>query len=309
VRALASYILRGRMQAVGVTSLLSLLSLLMPPLAYLLSGVPVALVALRQGPVAAIQIMFGSMLLVMAFLIIVGMTPLLGLSLVLGVWLPVVFCAVYLRRSASQAMLLLAAGIVAAGYAGIIRLVVGDVAEWWGEQLMPQLERALAEPVDPQTLELLESLLPYINGIVAAGLAFSLVSSVLIARWLQAMLFNPGGFGQEFRAISLPRVVVAVAAVCLFSALLLDGEFAGLLRDWVFVMVVLFLFQGLSLCHAHVRERGWKAHWLWALYLLLLFFPQTMLFIACLGFADAWLRGSQPRLIEGDNDNGSGPGS
>lgn len=306
MRVLADYILRGRMQAVGVTSLFSLLSLLVPPLAYLLSGVPVALVALRQGPVAAIQVMFGSMLLVMAFLIIAGMTPLLGLSLVLGVWLPVMFCALYLRRSAAQAMLLVAAGLVAAAYAGVIRLVVGDVSEWWREQLLPQLERALAEQPDPQTLELLEALLPYVNSLVAAGLAFSLILSVLVARWWQSMLFNPGGFGAEFRAISLPRASVAVAVACMFGALLLDGQFADLLRDWVFVLVVLYLFQGVSLCHAYVRQRGWGVQWLWALYLLLLFFPQTMLFIACLGFADAWLRGTQPRLVDSGNDPDSG---
>lgn len=307
MRAIADYILRGRMQAVGITSLFSLLSLLMPPLAYLLSGVPVALVALRQGPVLAIQVMLGSMLLVMAFLIIIGVTPLLALSMALGVWLPVMFCAVYLRRSSSQAMLLLAAAIVAASYAAVIRLIVGDVAEWWREQLIPQLERALEQP-DPQTMELLEALLPYVNSFVAAGLAFSLILAVLIARWWQAMLFNPGGFGEEFRAISLPRASVAVAVFCVFGALLLEGQFADLLRDWVFILVVLYLFQGISLCHAHVKQRGWGVHWLWALYLFLLFFPQTTLFVACLGFADAWLRGTQPRLVNGGNGPDSGSG-
>ena len=54
--ALGQYITRGRLQAAGIISLTAVLSLLMPPLAYLLTGVPVALVTLRRGPAIGMQI-------------------------------------------------------------------------------------------------------------------------------------------------------------------------------------------------------------------------------------------------------------
>ena len=43
------------MQAAAIISLTAMLSLLMPPLAYLLSGVPVGLVTLRRGPAIGMQ--------------------------------------------------------------------------------------------------------------------------------------------------------------------------------------------------------------------------------------------------------------
>ena len=56
MRAIGNYILRGRLQAIGVISFLTIFSLLFPALAYLMSGVPVALVTLRKGGQIGIQV-------------------------------------------------------------------------------------------------------------------------------------------------------------------------------------------------------------------------------------------------------------
>lgn len=44
----------------------------------------------------------------------------------------------------------------------------------------------------------LDTILPLISGIMAAGVVISLIISVLMARAWQSALFNPGGFWQEF---------------------------------------------------------------------------------------------------------------
>ncbi len=46
-----------------------------------------------------------------------------------------------------------------------------------------------------------------IAGMLGAGTAIGSVLCLLLARYWQAALYNPGGFGQEFRALYYPPVV------------------------------------------------------------------------------------------------------
>lgn len=307
MRALASYILRGRLQAIGVTSLFGFLALIIPPAAYLLSGVPVALVTLRVGPLAGVQVMLGASLILVLGLLLMGSPPALALAMVLGVWLPVIFCAAGLRYSQSQTRMLLLVGGLAAAYVATLYIVLGDVTGWWRAQLAPVLEQALADRPDITVEQLLEGMTPFINGMIAAGLIISLTATVMLGRWLQAMLFKPGGFGEEFRALMLPRWLVVLTVAALSGAILLEGGLAGWLRDLVFITMTLFLFQGLALCHLQVKVRGWAVHWLWLLYALLVLLPQFVLFVASMGLADAWLRKgplpAPPDRDDGDNRN------
>lgn len=305
MRALAAYILRGRLQAISITSAFGFLSLVIPPAAYLFSGVPVALVTLRVGPWAGIQVMLGSLLILVAGLLLMGLPATLAVSLVLGIWLPVVFCASYLRRSESQAVMLQAAAAVAAGYVGMLRLAIADVDDWWRRQLEPHIEQLLANRQDLTVEQLLEGVVPFINGMIAAGLVFSLAVTILLARWAQALLYNPGGFGAEFRALLLPRWLVVATVAALAGAILMENRLAGWLKDLVFIAMTLFLFQGLALCHLQVKARGWAVHWLWLMYAILVLLPQFVLFVASMGFADAWLRRTQGRL-PGQNGPDSG---
>lgn len=305
MRALAGYILRGRMQAIAVTSLFGFLALVIPPAAYLLSGVPIALVTLRIGITAGIQVMLGALLVLVLGLIIMGSPPVLALGMVLGVWLPVTLCAASLHYSHSQAKMLLTAAGIAAAYIALLHIMLGDLTEWWRSQLLPPLEQALQGRSDITAEQLLEGMMPFINGMVAAGLVFSLGISVMLGRWLQAMLFNPGGFGEEFRSLILPRWLVVATVAALAGAILLEGSIAGWLRDLVFITMTLFLFQGLALCHLQVKVRGWAVHWLWLLYALLVLLPQFVLFVASMGLADAWLRNGRS-LTPPNNGNGGG---
>lgn len=311
MRALASYILSSRPQAIAVTTVFGFLALVIPPAAYILSGVPIALVTLRIGTVAGSQVMLGALIVLVAGLLLFGLPPGLALGLLVGIWLPVAFCAYSLRRHESQTALLLAAAGIAAAYAGLLHALTDDVTEWWRGQLQPQLQQLFSEHPELSAEQVLEGVMPYVNGMVAAGLVLSLTITVLLARWLQAMLFNPGGFGEEFRALAVPRWLVVATVACLAGAVLLEGALAGWLRDLVFVGMTVFLFQGLALCHLLVKVRGWAGHWLWFMYALLIFLPQFILFLASVGFADAWLRrgrvdplGNGSDSTGGDDDKG-----
>ena len=59
VRVLGEYLTRGWLQAVIAISVLTVVSLFLMPLAFLLSGAPVALVTLRRGEMTGLQVIGG----------------------------------------------------------------------------------------------------------------------------------------------------------------------------------------------------------------------------------------------------------
>ena len=78
MRALGQYIMRGRFQAATVLGGLTVVSWLLMPFAYLLSGVPLGLVTLRRGELVGIQVMAASFLFVAALSTLAGLGPMLA---------------------------------------------------------------------------------------------------------------------------------------------------------------------------------------------------------------------------------------
>ena len=129
------------------------------------------------------------------------------------------------------------------------------------------------------------------TGMFAAAITFGIVISLFLARWWQAILYNPGGFRQEFYALRLGKafgiVTVAVAAVALAA---LPGT--GALRDVLPLLVLLQLLQGLAVVHGLVAEAGANKAWLVAVYVLLVLptvTTQAALTLAVAGLVDNWM--------------------
>ena len=83
MRAIASYILRGPMQAMLVTAVLAMLSMLRPPLTGLLgyiSGAAIALVTLHVGSKQGLQVAAGAMLGAMLMAYFVLGKPMLAIA-------------------------------------------------------------------------------------------------------------------------------------------------------------------------------------------------------------------------------------
>jgi uncharacterized protein YybS (DUF2232 family) len=125
------------------------------------------------------------------------------------------------------------------------------------------------------------------TGILAAALSLQLILSLLLARWWQSLLYNPGGFQREFHAFRLHRLT-SIAGLLALALLLLPflpmTNFFGYLGLLLFA--VLFL-QGLAVIHAILARAGARTAWLVGLYLLLLLLPpQTVLVLAVVGLLD-----------------------
>lgn len=290
MKSLGNYILAGRLQAAAIISLMAVLSLLLPPFSYLISGAPLSLVTLRKGPHNGMQVLVLVLLLTSIFGYFTNIGPLLGPAFALGIWLPVWLCSVILRITESQGMTLLAVAGVGIALVMSTSLFNDELVAWWQNWVDVFLAQNFTASEATQMQELFDITLPLLGGIIAAGIMISLVMTVLLARWWQSHLFNPGGFRDEFHRLLLPGWMTLLTFICLLVSLLDDSSLILLVRNVLVVLVVVHMFQGIASAHRVVYNRKLSRAWLAAMYAFLVFLPQMALFVACIGMADAWRR-------------------
>lgn len=297
MRAFASFILKGRLQAILVALVAAVLSLILPPISHL-SVASVALVTLRKGLSEAVIITAA----VIVAIFILGRVSSLEWSLVqvfvlamlLSGWLPVMLCALVLRNSRSLGLALtLAGGLVLAGMM-VFYLLLGDVSGWWLHILRMMFEPLMTSastPLSPGEIDTwLTELAATMTGLVGGMLIYSMMINLCLARWWQAMLFNPAGFGKEFRQLRLDWRISAVALVLMLVSGLALGGVQGFTLDFMLLVIALFSIQGLALVHAIVKARQMAVGWLFGMYLLLLLaLPQVAFILAAAGLTDSWL--------------------
>lgn len=293
MHAIGNYILRGRLQAIGVISFLTIFSLLLPALAYLMSGVPVALVTLRRGGQIGMQVISGSLLLSLLLSLLMHISPPVVLVFAIGIWLPVWFCALTVRASTSQGLLVLSSGAFGMLFIIVMYSFMADVNGWWRSLIDVWMQSNFPDGAGDEYKQLFEAAVPLMNAMMASGIVLSLILTTLIARWWQSLLFNPGAFSKEFYALRLPRALFYPTLIGVILLLLGKDLQQSILRDLLIVVVFLYLFQGLSTVHRQISQKGLSHIWLIGLYALLMLMPQMVLFMACVGMADSWLGGGK----------------
>lgn len=298
MRAFAAFIMRGRTQAITVSALCAAMSLILPPLSYV-SGAVIGLATLKQGPTQGAYVAVGSMLLAAMFTLFAVGTPYPVLVFAGVTWVPVWVLAVVLRSTASPGAALVAGGALGAMAVTAVHLLVPDPASWWREILDRVVMGTFSGndvPMDPDTAARLEGFLdelaPLMTGLVAAGTVFGLILTLFLARWWHALIDNPGGFGGEFRELRLDRRVAVAALVIGLTALFANQATGGLGADYLWIVLLLYTFQGLAVAHGIVSRRKASIGWLVGLYVLLSF-PWTsapaFLFLALMGLSDTWM--------------------
>ncbi|MEN8170052.1 MAG: DUF2232 domain-containing protein [Pseudomonadota bacterium] len=294
MKFLAAYVLKGQMQAVLVVAVMAILALLLPPFSYL-SGASVALVTLRLGPKAGLQLSLMATLAVVALMLLLQLPPQLGGVFLLVLWLPVLALAMSLRRTASPGRSIVLAMLFGMMVLLGFFLAIDNPTEWWlemlGQLLEPMLQQVTPEEL-PQVEANMVSLAEQMSGVMAAGMMASLLGCLLLGRWWQAQLFNPGGFGEEFCSLKLGQTLGGIALVLGAAHLLWQlgqESSSSLLRDLLALAQVAFALQGVAVAHALARCNTVKRGWLIALYLLLLLFMgPTVLLLAIVGVLDNW---------------------
>ena len=264
LRGLAEFVMAGRRQAGLAIALLGL-----PPLVNLLTPALVALIGMRKGMTA------GSFALLWA-LLPTGFWLLLGDAFPLLLLLGVFVLAFVLRATESWQNVLLAGIGVGAMFEFYLRAQPA-VLDLMFEQL--ELYIRTNNPGGVQLDELREVMTSFLA-------AFYMVLSVavlMLGRSMQARLYNPGGFREEFHALRISQATT----FALVGAVLLVNIVEGLPQTWIFYLAAPFAFAGLALAHALVARKNASVVWLAAMYVLLIF-PTMMYLLILVAIVDSW---------------------
>lgn len=282
---MAGFIMAGRIQAAIFVVLSTLVSLIIPPL-IIFSNAAIGLITLRKGwQQGVIYTILASLTLLIIGIVVkqgVGNGFLAGLA----TWLPIVVIASALAITESWTKTLQL--ILLIGSAGVLlfHTVHPDAGAYW-KPVLEQLKPLLAQRyqfTDSQLDKNIDTIANWMTGTIAAALVLISVTSLIIARNWQALLYNPGGFGEEFRRIFLSKTFAIALVVAITMAVITMNTF---IIELIMVGIAVFMFQGLSLAHALVKQRGLNTAWLIGLYItMFLLFVQMTVLLAAFGIID-----------------------
>ena len=285
---LARFILKGPSQAALVAAALALLGLLLPPAAWL-SGAAIGLVTLVNGHRAGLWLTAYATVGAAVFAGLIFAVPLVALYFVLLVWLPVWAIAVVLRLTVSLALSLQLLAVVSLAGILVLYLLFPDFGEYWREPLNTMVAQLLDSNsgFSEAHLKLVEEqVIRILPGLFASSFMVGAMLSLFLARWCQAVLYNPGGFGKEFRALNLGQVSAVVALVIAVTALVFASD---ALSAMLLIVFALYLNQGIAVLHAVFAGRKLNRVWLYLVYGLMFFLPQVVVVLAMAGLADTWI--------------------
>jgi len=120
-------------------------------------------------------------------------------------------------------------------------------------------------------------------GMIAYWVGLSSVVGLLLARWWQALLYNPGGFQKEFHHMRLPISVAVLSAI-----LAAFGFSAGTQYEfWSGLLALPLLIASLGLAHWLLARFKLGKAAVVALYIALLLVPLSGLILMALALQDA----------------------
>ncbi len=275
MKGLAEMVMRGRFYA-----LLVVVAGAGSMLFCWISAAVLALVTLRKGAGEGAWLMLWALLPTGAVLYLSGDSGPLGL--LAGTWM----LALVLRVSVNLPLALLA-GVGVGMLTGLALVAWGDaflarMVEFFGE-FLANLEQQLAAGGEEE-VRLARPTALQLAGMLGAANGMTAMACLLLARYWQAALYNPGGFGEEFRALRYPPAVSAGLALVGVVLAALGREY----QTWAMICALPLCFAGLALVHARVAHRGQGTGWLVGFYLAWLFLDPVKLFVVLVAIADSW---------------------
>lgn len=276
MRGLAKYVMRGRNQAV----MMAVLATGTVFFAWLAAAI-VALVTLRRGSREGGLVLFWALLpaLVLAYMGETGpLSTLLGTALLASV----------LRATSSWPWALVAA--VSSGLLSSLLLLAlaPEYIELVQRLFADTLEQLASQSDDTSQAEQLRSMSPtasQVAGLLGLSNAFTITLCLILARWWQAALYNPGGFQTEFHRLRLaPPLTAALVAI----GLLLSSMGAEY-RLWALIFAVPLIFAGFALVHGLAARRSLNVQWLAIFYVLWLLVDPVKVLVLILAVVDSWI--------------------
>lgn len=273
MRALAEFIMRGRTQAAVVAVLGTAVPVLTPA--------TIALVSLRKGISNGFLILLWGLLPMLISLAMGQMQPLMPILAISG-FVVTYLSALILRNSMSWAYTLM--GLVALSIlAALLQLILVP-------DLLARLMDSLAEFVKQLFSEMEPSAVTmpgqaFVVGMIAYVTALGSLFGLIVGRWWQASLYNPGGFAEEFQQFRLNTVQAVVCMAAAIYCLTQSPDY----RTWATLFVLPLLVMGVAIVHRLVAVKRMGTQWLVGFYVLVFLLDVIAQLLVIVAFLDTWL--------------------
>jgi hypothetical protein len=295
MRFIADFVMRGKLQAIGVSLFGALF-----PMMYWLSCATVSLVILRKGVRDGLLILIlASLPTVVLIFVYEDPTPMLVL---LGLLCGNALLAFSLRATESWEVTMVVAIFVSGfgtllfeyGAAGMMSLIVDQYL-----QFLTSFKQQLgAESSALAVLPTLEEAHELLFGSIAMFFAYFMLLILILGRWWQSELFNEGGFGVEFQSLRLSPQFSLALVLGLIASYGLDG-----FVRWVYILTMPLFIAAIGFVHWIVKQKKLASPWLVTFYLsMVLMFQLVAPVMIMVALMDSWFdlrkRTSSDREVE-----------
>lgn len=278
MRSLAQFIMRGRVEAI----LVALVGGWIP----FLSQSALGLVTLRKGWQEGFLVTIWAALPMMLSLWMSDVAPVMvaaSLAVIVVAYVSSIFLRIYMSWAVTGVVVAISSALLAA----VIIFILGDNAVSEVRLIFDRMLQAQSESQDSQ--QVLNSVQTWggagVSGFIACCIFVSSLAGLVLARWWQALLYNEGGFKQEFHTmrtnVGLLGLSVLAYAACLFAG--------TQWQLWSALAIAPLVFVGLGLVHWLVERYKLGYFPLSMLYVGLTIVPGIGVLLAALALSDVWL--------------------
>ena len=254
MRALAEFAMRGRSYAIG----LSMVGAIVPLMSWV-SGAIVSLVFLRKGGLD------GSIVLLWTLLPLGLSIYFMGDPSSTNVVIGAAILAYVLRVTLSWELTLATTLVLSVIASLVFQYTASDVLILF-VNLYIEIQKQLSVEMTYESAE------GQFLGGFAMLQAYMMFAFLILARWWQSQLYNPGEFKLEFHQIRVTPIFSS-AILILIIACVLFGES---LSRWIPLLTMPLAVSGLAMVHWLVNYRSLSGAWVSVFYLLLIFFFQLI---------------------------------
>jgi len=260
-------------------AIIAIAATLAVPLLFWLGAALAALSILRHGFREASQVILWGSLPALVWVALGDATPLITL-------LGGSFLAIVLRQTVNLGLTLISALAIGLVFYLVLPVALADVLTLVQEQSETTMAKAFEQA--PEVWQQLKPMIgPMMVGALSAIQTLILVLCLLMARYWQAALYNPGGYSEEFHRLRLPGAYGAVVIMMMLGATSFPPAVVGILP----ILTIPLIIAACALVHAIVEKQKLGGHWLFVFYLCVFlfgpYFYTLLIFVAALdGFFD-----------------------
>lgn len=207
--------------------------------------------------------------------------------------------AIMLYRGSSWSAMLQIAALIGVFAISLLHYAYPQISDWWGTQLQAYYNqaKALASAANPSSFistttpdvqtESINATKEFATGFMAAAILANALMQLIVARWWQASVFNPGSLRRELHNIRLTPLAGALFLACMIFSYFGNS----VIFDIMPVVYLLFFVAGLSIIHYFFGLMNTQTAWFWLmiLYFTIIFaMPTSIILVAMVALLDIW---------------------